>query len=164
MMIGSARRLFSGGAGSRARVAFIGLGNLGSPICARITAAPAPGFDVSHFDVDAGNSEQHSSSHGGTAAASLGAALAGADFVVSCLPTTTIVESVVADALADGAVAGRGATWVDCTSGDPAAAAALASRLSTAGVAWVDCAVSGGPSLCTWPCRSGPWQLVAPAA
>ena len=30
--------------------------------------------------------------------------------------------------------------------GDPAAAAALAARLSTAGVAWIDCAVSGGPA------------------
>ena len=43
-------RAFSASGAEAAAVAFVGLGNMGAPLCARLSAA---GHAVTHFDMDA---------------------------------------------------------------------------------------------------------------
>jgi 3-hydroxyisobutyrate dehydrogenase len=82
--------------------------------------------------------------HGAGVAATPRAAAAGADVVLTCLPTSREVEALLDGT--DGLLAGlgRGALFVDCTSGDPAASRRLAARLGEHGVAFADAPVSGG--------------------
>jgi 3-hydroxyisobutyrate dehydrogenase len=66
-----------------------------------------------------------------------------ADVVVTCLPTSSEVDAVLAparDAWRSGQLV------VDCTSGDPAASRTLAADLASHGVDFVDAPVSGGTS------------------
>lgn len=71
-------------------------------------------------------------------------AASGANVVITCLPTSADVEAVMEGA--DGVIAGLapGALMLDCTSGEPAAAVRLASRLESLGIAFADAPVSGG--------------------
>lgn len=67
-----------------------------------------------------------------------------ADVVITCLPTSREVESLLDGP--DGIEAGlrEGATFVDCTSGDPATSRRIASRVAARGVTFIDAPVSGG--------------------
>jgi 3-hydroxyisobutyrate dehydrogenase len=70
----------------------------------------------------------------------------GAEIVVTCLPTSHEVESLLdGDA---GLLAGLSdrALMIDCTSGDPATSRRIAERLGKRGVAFMDAPVSGGVS------------------
>jgi 3-hydroxyisobutyrate dehydrogenase len=94
------------------------------------TAATADGFAARHDGVRVAGSPRE---------------LAEAcDTVVLCLATSGDVESVCQGP--DGLEAGLrpGALVVDCTSGEPAAARALASRLAARGIDYADAPVSGG--------------------
>jgi 3-hydroxyisobutyrate dehydrogenase len=64
--------------------------------------------------------------------------------VITCLPTSGDVVSLLDGA--DGLLAGlrRGALLLDCTSGDPATSRGIAARLAERGVAFADAPVSGG--------------------
>jgi 3-hydroxyisobutyrate dehydrogenase len=77
-------------------------------------------------------------------AASPAEAARGSDFVITCLPTSRDVESLLGGN--DGLLAGfaRGATLLDCTSGDPEVSRRIAARLQDAGVSFIDAPVSGG--------------------
>ena len=79
-------------------------------------------------------------------AASPADAARGSRFVITCLPTSQDVESLLRGN--DGLLAGfqRGATLVDCTSGDPGVSRRIAARLGEAGVDFIDAPVSGGVS------------------
>jgi 3-hydroxyisobutyrate dehydrogenase len=72
------------------------------------------------------------------------AAAAGANIVITCLPTSREVESLLDGP--DGLLAGMaaGTVLVDCTSGDPATSQRIATRLAAGGVAFIDAPVSGG--------------------
>jgi len=67
-----------------------------------------------------------------------------ADVIITCLSTSPDVYSLLDGP--DGLLAGikRGATLVDCTSGDPGTSRRIAERLSDAGVSFIDAPVSGG--------------------
>ncbi|HUQ83759.1 MAG TPA: NAD(P)-dependent oxidoreductase, partial [Gemmatimonadaceae bacterium] len=70
----------------------------------------------------------------------------GADVVITCLPTSREVESLLdADT---GLLAGISASalLIDCTSGDPATSRRIAGRLGERGIAFMDAPVSGGVS------------------
>jgi len=71
----------------------------------------------------------------------------GADAVITCLPTSREVASLLDGP--DGLLAAmaRGAMLIDCTSGDPATSRATAARLAERGIDFVDAPVSGGPPL-----------------
>ena len=68
----------------------------------------------------------------------------GSDVVITCFPISSDVESLLDGP--DGLLAGlaRGATLVDCTSGDPATSKRIAARLVEKGVGYLDAPVSGG--------------------
>jgi 3-hydroxyisobutyrate dehydrogenase len=82
--------------------------------------------------------------HGATVAATPREAAASADAVVTCLPTSQDVESLLDGP--DGLLAGlrHGALLLDCTSGDPAGSRRIAARVAERGVAFADAPVSGG--------------------
>jgi 3-hydroxyisobutyrate dehydrogenase len=67
-----------------------------------------------------------------------------ADVVITCLPTSPDVESLLDGE--HGLLAGlrKEATLVDCTSGDPATSRRIADRVATKGVSFLDAPVSGG--------------------
>jgi 3-hydroxyisobutyrate dehydrogenase len=73
------------------RVAFIGLGNMGGPMCGHVIAA---GFDVTAFDLDAG-AVKRAVSGGARASASVPECARGAEILVTSLPGPPQVEQVL---------------------------------------------------------------------
>ena len=118
-------------------VAFIGLGNMGAPMSARLVRA---GYVVRGYDL-AEPARQALADVGGTAAAELADSVRGSSVVVLMRPTSAAVEATVRDA---GFVVARGATVVDMSSSEPMRTRALAAELAERGVTLVDAPVSGG--------------------
>ncbi len=76
---------------SAVRVAFVGLGNMGSHMCRHVAAA---GFAVSAFDLDE-VAVARAASHGARAASSLADCVAGAEILVTSLPGPAQVDAVL---------------------------------------------------------------------
>lgn len=126
------------------RIGFAGLGAIGTPIAARCALA----HPLAVWNRTVERAEAFAREHPGvTVAATPRDLAAGADIVVTCLPTSADVESLLDGA--DGLLAGMssGGLLIDCTSGDPATSRAIAGRLTARGIAFVDAPVSGGPPL-----------------
>ena len=126
-------------------VAFVGLGAMGVGIAGNLHAGLVSqgGAALTVWNRTAAVAQKHAADHGTVAVAEL-TEVAAADVIVSCLPTSAQVRDV-ATTLAPQLKSGT--LWIDCTSGEPVATRAIASEiLSPAGVALVDCPVSGGPS------------------
>lgn len=122
------------------RVCFVGIGNMGWPMAARLVQA---GFDVAVTDAVTGRAKAFVDQVGGTAVGSLSDATKQADVLVTMLPTSTHVASVVNDirtSLSSGKV------LVDMSSGTPSATQKIAKDLEAIGVPVVDAPVSGGVS------------------
>ncbi|WP_151988060.1 NAD(P)-dependent oxidoreductase [Acinetobacter oleivorans] len=114
-------------------VAFIGLGAMGYRMAAHLPK---------HFDTvyvwnrNFEKAKQHAADYG-TQAVSLEQAVQ-ADIIFSCLPTSTDVETLISSVEIKS-----GAIWIDCTSGVPDSARALASSLKQLNVDFLDAPVSG---------------------
>jgi 3-hydroxyisobutyrate dehydrogenase len=131
-------------------IAFIGLGNMGGPMSARLVRA---GYRVQGYD-PAEPARQALAAIGGTAAADLAGAVRGASVIVLMLPNSDIVEATVHD----GAfAAGPGVTVIDMSSSEPMRTRALAAELAGRGVTLIDAPVSGGVSRA----RSGELTIMA---
>jgi 3-hydroxyisobutyrate dehydrogenase len=117
--------------------AFIGIGNMGGPMAARLAAA---GHALVLHDSDDGRA-QAAARRTGAAVAPLYGIAEGCGAVITMLPTSREVAAVV-DAMGDSLAAG--AVLVEMSSGLPSATQALAARLAARGVAVVDAPVSGG--------------------
>ncbi|MFT4468867.1 NAD(P)-dependent oxidoreductase [Arthrobacter sulfonylureivorans] len=120
-------------------VGFIGLGNMGSPMSARLAAA---GYRVTGFDLDPG-ARARLADAGGTAVESAADATLGADVVILMLPNSAVVEAVLAEPEMKQALA-PGTTIVDMSSSDPLSTRRLAGELAAVSVILVDAPVSGG--------------------
>jgi 3-hydroxyisobutyrate dehydrogenase len=116
---------------------FVGLGNMGGPMSARLAGA---GYRVQGFDV-ADEARQALSSNGGIAAADLAGAVDGASVVVLMLPNSDIVTATVRD---PGFAPAPGTIVVDMSSSEPLRTRELAAELKERGVTLVDAPVSGG--------------------
>lgn len=131
------------------RVAFLGLGAIGAPMARHLAAAPpftaalwnrtASKAAALAAEVSAGDPGRQV-----RAAATPADAARGASAVVTCLPTSREVESLLDGP--DGLLAGldAGALLIDCTSGDPATSRRIAARLAAREIGFVDAPVSGG--------------------
>jgi 3-hydroxyisobutyrate dehydrogenase len=119
-------------------IGFIGLGNMGWPMAARLLAA---GFPVQVADARAERAEGFVDQVGGTAADSLRELAEASELVVTMLPTSAAVDAVLDEILP---YLRPGATLLDMTSGEPAATRRLAARVEAAGGVMVDAPVSGG--------------------
>ena len=123
------------------KTAFLGLGAIGAPMAQHL---PAHGFELTVWNRTRDRAEQFAKSVRARIAETPSAAARDADIVITCLPTSREVEALLDGD--DGLLRGfrRGATLVDCTSGDPATSRRIAARLRESGVAFVDAPVSGG--------------------
>lgn len=119
------------------RIAFIGLGNMGSPMTTRLVAA---GYEVHGFDV-AEAARQRFAEVGGTPAETAVGAVDGADVIITMLPNSDIVDAVVAEVLPSVA---PGALFVDMSSSEPLRTRDLAERVAAGGARLIDAPVSGG--------------------
>src|ERR1700721_2076974 len=122
------------------RVCFFGSGNMGWPMAARLVRG---GFEVAVTDAVAGRATAFVDQVGGKAVASLAAAPKEADVIVTMLPTSVHVVSVVDEILPS---LSSGKILLDMSSGAPAATQKIAGDLGAIGVSGVDAPVSGGVS------------------
>ena len=121
-----------------ARIAFIGLGNMGGGMAANLAAK---GHDVRAFDLST-DALDRAVAAGCQAAASAAEAVAGADAVVTMLPAGRHVEQVYeGDVFAHAA---PGALLLDCSTIDVDTARRVAAAATARGLAAVDAPVSGG--------------------
>jgi 3-hydroxyisobutyrate dehydrogenase len=122
-------------------VAFLGLGAIGRPMARHL--AP-PRFDLTVWNRTAEKARRFVEETGARHAATPADAARGSPVVITCMPTSREVESLLDGER--GLLAGldRGAVLVDCTSGDPATSRRIAARLADAGVGFIDAPVSGG--------------------
>lgn len=121
-----------------ARVAFIGLGNMGGGMAANLARA---GHDVRAFDL----SEAALASAEGAGclrAADAAATVEGAEAVVTMLPAGKHVAQVYSEAVFPNAA--PGAVLIDCSTIDVATARSLAEQATDRGLHAVDAPVSGG--------------------
>lgn len=117
-------------------VAFIGLGAMGRPMAANLSAV----FTTKVYNRTTSVALSHEQEHGSLAAADL-VDLADVDVVCSCLPTDVEVAEVaqrLGPRLSDGTV------WIDHTSGAPDGTRSIGEQLAEHGVRYLDAPVSGG--------------------
>jgi 3-hydroxyisobutyrate dehydrogenase len=124
------------------RVGFLGLGAIGAPMAAHLAKRHA----LTVWNRTAARATEFASTHGARAAGTPREAAAGAEVVLTCLPTSREVAQLLDGP--DGLEAGlaRGTLLIDCTSGDPGTSRDIARRLARHGVAFADAPVSGGVS------------------
>src|SRR3984885_461638 len=122
------------------RVCFVGIGNMGWPMAARLVRG---GFEVAVTEAVAGRAKIFVDQVGGKAVANLAEATKEADVLVTMLPTSAHVVSVVDEILPS---LSSGKILVDMSSGAPAVTQKIAGDLGAIGVSVVDAPVSGGVS------------------
>jgi 3-hydroxyisobutyrate dehydrogenase len=121
-------------------VGFLGLGAIGAPMAAHL----AERWPLTVYNRTAQTAAEFAARHSARMAATPREAALEADVVVTCVPTSREVESMLDGS--NGLAAGlrRGALFLDCTSGDPASSRRIAERLARQEVAFADAPVSGG--------------------
>ncbi|MCT8997036.1 3-hydroxyisobutyrate dehydrogenase [Chelativorans intermedius] len=122
-----------------ARIAFIGLGNMGNPMAANLVRA---GHTVRGFDLVADNLKK-AADRGVLAAESAAETLDGAEAVITMLPAGSHVLSVYADIAPRAA---RGTLFIDSSTIDVASARKAHAIAAEHGHLSVDAPVSGGVS------------------
>jgi 3-hydroxyisobutyrate dehydrogenase len=121
-----------------ARVAFIGLGNMGGGMAANLVKA---GHEVAAFDL-AKPAIERARGNGCEIATSAAAAAEGVDAVVTMLPAGKHVASVYRDEVFGKAP--TSAILIDCSTIDVATARSVEEEAAAAGYTMVDAPVSGG--------------------
>lgn len=124
------------------KVAFLGLGAIGAPMARHL----APRYTLSVWNRTAARATEFAKETTARAASSPADAVRGAVVAITCLPTSSEVESLLDGEHGMLAAFDRGATLVDCISGDPATSRRIAARLAERGVGFIDAPVSGGVS------------------
>jgi len=121
------------------RVGFIGLGNMGGPMCGHLVRA---GFDVTAFDVDAGALERAAGA-GARAATSVARCAADAEVLITMLPAPPQVEAVLLGH--GGAIAALepGSMAIDMSTSSTAVGAHLVQAARTRGIDVLDAPVAG---------------------
>jgi 3-hydroxyisobutyrate dehydrogenase len=124
------------------RVSFLGLGAIGAPMAGQL----AKRNSLVVWNRTAERATEFAAIHGARAARTPREAAAGAEVVITCLPTSREVAQLLDGP--DGLEVGleSGALLIDCTSGDPGTSRDIAQRLARRGVAFADAPVSGGVS------------------
>lgn len=123
------------------RVAFLGLGAIGAPMARHLAGAER---SLTVWNRTSARAQAFSAETGAIAARTPAEAVANADIVIACLPTSKDVASLLDGP--DGVLATMkpGAAFVDCTSGDPATSRHIAERLAARNIGYLDAPVSGG--------------------
>ena len=122
------------------KIAFIGLGNMGSGMCANLCKA---GHEVRAFDLNA-EAVKAAEGHGAVAAATIADAVKDSEIVVTMLPAGKHVLSVYFGDDGVAAHAAKGALFLDCSTIAVEDAREAASKADAAGFLMADAPVSGG--------------------
>jgi 3-hydroxyisobutyrate dehydrogenase len=122
--------------------AFIGLGAIGRPMARHV----ADGTALTVWNRTRSKATAFAAETGARDAATAADAAEGAEFFITCLPTSAEVEEILFGGAGAAARLRKGAVVVDCTSGDPATSRRIAERLAESGIAFIDAPVSGGVS------------------
>jgi 3-hydroxyisobutyrate dehydrogenase len=123
-------------------IGFIGIGAMGWPMARNLARG---GHPVTVYDADAGRRDRFAREHSGTSAATLAELAAGADVVITMLPTGPIVRQVFLDD-EGGALARElrpGTVVIDMSSSEPLGTRDLAATLKARGISLIDAPVSG---------------------
>lgn len=120
-----------------AKIAVVGLGNMGQPMAACLARA---GYQVVGFDTSA-EARSRFAGDGGRAASSAAEALAGAAVVITLLPDGKIVRAAIESMRPHFA---PGMVVIDMSSSAPVGTKALGEDLIAAGFEFIDAPVSGG--------------------
>ncbi|WP_425041597.1 NAD(P)-dependent oxidoreductase [Primorskyibacter sp. S187A] len=122
------------------RIALIGAGAMGGAIGARLLET---GNVLSVFDLDA-TKVSALVAKGAVAAATAAEAAGTADFVITSLNASHIVEQAAFGPAGIAEGAAQGTIIIDMSSIDPGATRSFAARAAEQGLAWVDSPLSGG--------------------
>ncbi len=122
------------------KAAFLGLGAIGWPMAVHV----ARRHDLTVWNRTRSRAEAFAAEHRARMAATPAEAVAGAEVVLTCLPTSAEVEALLGGDHGIEAGLADGALLLDCTSGDPATSRRIAGQLGARGVAFADAPVSGG--------------------
>lgn len=122
------------------RIGFIGLGNMGSGMCANLVKA---GYEVTAFDLSDA-AIKSAVSTGAKAASSIAEAASSADIIVTMLPAGKHVHEVYFGADGVAQSIGKGALFLDCSTIAVNDARDAISKARDMGFEMVDAPVSGG--------------------
>lgn len=122
------------------KIAFIGLGNMGSGMCANLCKA---GHEVRAFDLNA-EAVKAAEGHGANAAATIADAVKDSEIVVTMLPAGKHVLSVYFGDDGVASHAAKGTLFLDCSTIAVEDAREVASKAEAAGFLMADAPVSGG--------------------
>ena len=122
------------------KIAFIGLGNMGSGMCANLCKA---GHEVRAFDLNA-EAVKAAEGHGAVAAATIADAVKDSEIVVTMLPAGKHVLSVYFGEDGVASHTAKGAFFLDCSPIAVEDAREAASKAEAAGFLMADAPVSGG--------------------
>ena len=121
--------------------AFLGLGAIGAPMAKHLAS---PDFALAVWNRTSAKAATFATANKVRHAKTPADAARGASIVITCLPTSLEVASLLDGP--DGLLAAMtaGSILVDCTSGDPATSRQTAARLAQKGIEFLDAPVSGG--------------------
>jgi 3-hydroxyisobutyrate dehydrogenase-like beta-hydroxyacid dehydrogenase len=124
------------------RIAFLGLGIMGSRMAANLVGA---GHELTVWNRTASRAEAFAGEHGGRVAATPAAAAESAELVISMVVDGPQVEAVLLgqDGAASGAAGREGVVCVDCSTIGPTWARRVGRALRDRGLALVDAPVTG---------------------
>jgi 3-hydroxyisobutyrate dehydrogenase len=118
------------------KISFIGLGAMGYPMAGHL----AKGHELTVWNRTPDVAERHSEEFGCVVAENLDEC-ADAEVILTILPTSDVVESVVEKLLPR---LRKGTLWIDSTSGDPVSSRRTGKRLAEKGIRFIDAPVTGG--------------------
>ncbi len=122
------------------KIGFIGLGIMGKPMAKNLLKA---GYELRVFDLNK-DSVAEVVAAGGVEAASARDAAKGAELVMTMLPNSPHVKSVMLGEDGVGCAMEKGAAFIDMSSINPIASREIAAELAQYGVEMLDAPVSGG--------------------
>jgi 3-hydroxyisobutyrate dehydrogenase len=123
------------------KVAFLGLGDIGALMASHLARPP---FDLVVWNRTASKAEEFARGRSARVASTPSAAVADAEVVITCLPSSIEVEAVLHGENGMLSALRKGAVMIDCTSGDPPTSRSIAAELGGRGVEFIDAPVSGG--------------------
>ena len=122
-------------------IAFVGLGNMGTPMAAQLVAK---GFALTLYDRRPEAVSLFVAANGGRAAVSIADAARGADAAIVSLPDDAVVREVVLGSGGLGEAMTQGATIIDMSTSNPNSTIEIGAELAKRGLRYVDAPVTGG--------------------
>lgn len=121
-------------------IGLIGLGRMGTPICARLVTA---GHRVTAHDA-VPEREQAARDHGADWRSTAEEVCTGVDVLITVLPGPAEITALMSDTVL--AALGPGATWIDMTSNSAEAAGPIRDRAQARGISVLEAPIGGNPA------------------